>query len=363
MKVFIQIKMSATERIISFSEAVREALDMCLAADPCVYVIGLGVPDPKGSFGTTLGLQEKYGPSRVMDMPTSENGMTGIAVGSALVGMRPVMIHQRVDFSLLSLDPIVNHASKWHYMFGGQTPVPIVIRAVIGRGWGQGTQHSQSLESWFAHIPGLKVVMPATPHDAKGLMISSILDNNPVIFLEHRWLHNIKGVVPEGFYRVPIGHARIARAGKDITIVANSHMVIEALHAAKRLAEIEIEAEVIDLRSVRPLDINSVMDSVSKTGRLIVVDTGWKNCGIGSEIIASVSEQILDRLKAAPRRLAPFDGPVPSTPALAQYCYPRSTHIAEEICKMMNVPSNRLKPEEQDLVPFDIPNPSFAGPF
>lgn len=351
-------------RNLNFTEAAREALDICLEMDPKVYIIGLGVPDPKGSFGTTLGLQQKHGASRVMDMPTSENGMTGVAIGSALVGMRPVIIHQRVDFSLLSLDPIVNHASKWHYMFGGQGSVPIVIRSVIGRGWGQGAQHSQSLESWFAHIPGLKVVMPTTPHDVKGLMISSILDNNPVIFLEHRWLHNTVGHVPEGFYRVPLGHARIAQAGKDVTIVATSHMVIESLVAAKKLAEAGIEAEVIDLRTVRPLDMDSVVNSVAKTGRLVVADTGWKTCGIGSEIVAGVTERIYDKLKCAPRRIGPYDGPMPSTPALAQHCYARAVHIIEEVCKMLNVPAGRVKFDEQEGgVPLDIPNPSFVGPF
>lgn len=356
--------MKTTGRSLPFHEAVREALDICLSMDPRVYVIGLGVPDPKGSFGTTLGLQEKYGSLRVMDMPTSENGMTGVAIGSALVGMRPVVIHQRVDFALLSLDPIVNQAAKWHYMFGAQGSVPMVIRAVIGRGWGQGAQHAQSLESWFAHIPGLKVVMPATPHDAKGLMIASILDNNPVIFLEHRWLHNTVGPVPEGFYRVPLGHARIAKGGKDITIVATSHMVVESLVAAKRLAEIDVEAEVIDLRTVRPLDMDSVVDSVAKTGRLLVADTGWKTCGVGSEIIAGISERIYDKLKCPPRRIGPKDTPMPSTPALAQYCYPRALHIVQEVCKMLNVPHPQLKAEEQtDSVPLDIPNPSFTGPF
>ena len=188
-------------RELKFYQAINEAIDTCMAGDPSVYVMGLGTPDPKGVFGTTLGLAQKYGAERVMDIPTSENGMTGVAIGSALVGMRPIIVHQRIDFALLSIEQIVNQAAKWHYMFGGQMQVPLVIRMIIGRGWGQGPQHSQSLQAWFAHVPGLKVVMPSTPYDAKGLLISSIEDNSPVVFIEHRWLYNIAGNVPEGSYR------------------------------------------------------------------------------------------------------------------------------------------------------------------
>src|ERR1700722_19529669 len=210
-------------RELKFSQSIHEATDLCLAADPSVYLMGLGVPDPKGVFGTTLNLREKYG-DRVLDMPTAENGMTGVALGSALCGMRPIMVHQRLDFALLAVEQLVNQAAKWHYMFGGQKSAPIVIRLIVGRGWGQGPQHSQSLHSWFAHIPGLKVVAPATAYDAKGLLISSIEDNNPVMFIEHRWLHGITGNVPEGMYRVPIGKSRVVRTGKDITIVGISYM-------------------------------------------------------------------------------------------------------------------------------------------
>ncbi len=189
-----------------FNEAILEAHDQLMAVDPNVYIMGLGVPDPKGIFGTTVGLQEKYGPNRVMDMPCSENAMTGVAIGSALVGMRPIMTHQRVDFFLLALDQLVNNACKWHFMFGGQLNVPLVIRLIIGRGWGQGPQHSQTLTSFFAHLPGLKVVAPSSPYDAKGLLISAVEDNNPVVYLEHRWLHNIYGEVPSEIYRVPLGN-------------------------------------------------------------------------------------------------------------------------------------------------------------
>ncbi|MFQ5482693.1 MAG: dehydrogenase E1 component subunit alpha/beta, partial [Nitrospinaceae bacterium] len=191
-------KVPRMTREITFSQALHEAADHCLAEDPSVYVLGLGVPDPKGVFGTTAGLQEKYGPDRVMDMPVSENAMTGVAIGSAMTGMRPIMTHQRIDFMLLSLDQVINNAAKWHYMFGGQLKAPLVIRLLVGRGWGQGPQHSQSLQALFAHIPGLKVVCPFSPHDAKGLLIAAVRDPNPVIFIEHRWLHGLYGPVPEG---------------------------------------------------------------------------------------------------------------------------------------------------------------------
>ncbi len=209
-----------TSRKLRFFQATKEAVDLCMAKDPAVYVMGLGVPDPKGIFGTTLGLQQKYGSARVMDMPASENGMTGVAIGSALVGMRPIITHQRLDFALLAVEQIVNQAANWHYMFGGKTSIPLVIRMIIGRGWGQGAQHSHDLQAWFAHIPGLKVVMPATAYDAKGLLISSIEDNNPVIFIEHRWLFNITYYVPEGIYHVPLGRARLIREGTVVTVTA-----------------------------------------------------------------------------------------------------------------------------------------------
>src|SRR6266540_875717 len=234
-----------TSRDLKFVQALNEALDLCMAKDPRVFVIGLGAPDAAAIFGSTKGLVEKYGPRRVLDMPVAENAMTGVLVGAALRGMRPVMTHIRLEFAMLAIDQLVNQAAKWHYMFGGRASVPLVVRMVVGRGWGQGPQHSQSLQAWFAHVPGLKVVMPATPHDAKGLLISAIEDNNPVLYLEHRWLHNISGPVPEGVYRIPLGKGRIMRRGKDVTIVALSYMCLEALRAADVLAEQGIEAEVI----------------------------------------------------------------------------------------------------------------------
>lgn len=351
-------------RELKFFQALREAVDVSMAKDPSVYLMGLGVPDPKGIFGSTLGLQQKYGTERVMDMPTSENGMTGIAIGSALAGMRPVMTHQRIDFAMLAAEQIVNQAAKWHYMFGGLMKVPLVIRMIIGRGWGQGPQHSQSLQSWFAHIPGLKVVMPTSPYDAKGLLISSIEDNNPVIFLEHRWLYNITGPVPEGTYRVPLGQGKIAREGSDITIAAVSYMTLEALRAAEILAKEGVKAEVIDVRTLKPLDETLILDSVRKTGRLIVADTGWTTCGFSAEVLATVAERAFDKLKAAPQRIGLPDCPTPTTPALAKRYYPRAIDIVKTGRKIMGLtgaddPASRLS----SGIPLDVPDMSFTGPF
>jgi len=350
-------------RELKFFQAINEAIDQCMAKDPAVYIMGLGVPDPKGIFGTTLGLQQKYGNMRVLDMPTSENGMTGVAIGSALAGMRPIMTHQRIDFALLSMEQIVNQAANWHYMFGGQMHVPMVIRMIIGRGWGQGPQHSQSLQSWFAHVPGLKVVMPTTPYDAKGLLIASIEDNSPVIFIEHRWLYNISGEVPEEVYRVPLGNARVIREGNDLTIASTSYMTLEALRAAEMLAENGISAEVIDIRTLKPLDERSILESVRKTGRLIVADTGWKTCGFGAEIVARVAEESLSDLKSPPVRVALPDCPTPTTPALTAHYYPLSIHIAATAKRMVGRGAGDVPSQVTSSVPLDVPDTSFKGPF
>lgn len=348
-------------RLLKYSEALREAADICLERDPRVYMMGLGVPDPKGIFGTTVGLQEKYGDRRVFDMPVSENGMTGVAIGSAIVGMRPVLTHQRLDFALLSLEQIVNQAAKWHYMFGGKMRVPLVIRMIIGRGWGQGPQHSQSLQAWFAHVPGLKVVMPTTAYDAKGLFIAAVEDDNPVIFLEHRWLHNVTGDVPAGHYTTPIGKARVAREGGDVTIVAASYMVLEALKAAEELVSQGVEAEVIDLRTISPLDHEAIAASVARTGRLVVVDTASKSFGIAAEILASVAEAGI-ALRCPPTRVSLPDFPTPTAPILARHYYPRAPQVEDAVRVQLGLPAR--PPEVLGDADFlDVPDPSFTGPF
>jgi pyruvate dehydrogenase E1 component beta subunit len=276
--------------------------------------------------------------------------------------MRPIMVHQRIDFALLAMEQIVNQAAKWHYMFGGRKSAPLVIRMLVGRGWGQGPQHSQSLHAWFAHVPGLKVVLPSTPQDAKGLLISAVEDENPVIFIEHRWLHNISGPVPEGMYRVPIGEARVLRRGDDLTIVALSHMALEAHRAAKTLAREGIEAEVIDPRSIRPFDEQTVLDSVRRTGRLLVADTSWRHAGFAAEVVARVAEELGGRLKCPPRRIALPECPTPTSPALAAEFYPTSSDIVCAACEMVQARSWRpaIAPAPHCL---DVPDPSFTGPF
>jgi pyruvate dehydrogenase E1 component beta subunit len=335
-----------------------------METDPSVYIMGLGVTDPKGVFGTTLGLEKKFGSKRVLDMPVSENGMTGIAIGSALVGMRPILTHQRVDFMLLSLDQIINNAAKWHYMFGGKMKVPLVIRLLVGRGWGQGPQHSQSLQAIFAHIPGLKVVMPATPYDAKGLLISAVEDDNPVIFIEHRWLHNISGDVSEKPYRVPLGKAEFLKRGKDITIIASSYMCLEALKAGLILDDLGVEADIINLRMISPLDEKAIFASVRKTGRILTVDGEWCSFGTGAEIIARVSEACHRALKYAPRRVAFPDMPIPTSWALSRHYYPRAVDIARAAAQMLGVPAKGISKRcVETATLLDIPDRSFTGPF
>ena len=323
------------DRIIAYAEAIREALDQALSLDPSVFIMGQGVDDPSGMFGATLNLHEKYGKERVFDTPLAENGLTGIAVGAAIGGMRPVYFHNRPDFLLLAMDQIVNHASKWHYMFGGAVSVPLVIWACIGRGWGSAAQHSQALQGLFMHIPGLKLVMPATCYDAKGLMFSAIADNNPVIILEHRFNFGHKGFVPEKPYHVPIGKGIIRKPGKDITIVAASYMVTEAFNAALELIKDGIEAEVIDLRTLRPLDEELILTSVKKTGRVVVADTGWKTAGITAEISAMIVEKGFAFLKAPVLRVACPDVPTPAGYTLEEAFYSGMPEIVAAVRKLV----------------------------
>jgi pyruvate dehydrogenase E1 component beta subunit len=350
-------------RKLTYAQAILEATDQCLANDKSVYLMGLGVTDPKGIFGTTLGLEKKYG-NRVMDMPVAENAMTGVAIGSSLVGMRPILTHQRVDFMILSLDQIINNAAKWHYMFGGKMKIPLVIRMIIGRGWGQGPQHSQNLVSLFASIPGLKVVMPVTAYDAKGLFISAVEDNNPVIFIEHRWLYGVSDYVPEEMYREPLHKARIIKEGKDISIVSSSYMVLEAIRAGEMLKKDGIDVEIVDLRSVKLLDEESIIKSVAKTGRLLVVDGAWRSFGISAEIISIVAEKGYNILKSSPARITFSDAHTPTSPALAKYYYPRAVDIINRVRAIFELPEK----SEQELgmisnTPLDVPDKTFTGPF
>jgi pyruvate dehydrogenase E1 component beta subunit len=348
---------------MTYAQAIRDGLSVALAQDPSVLVYGLGVPDPKGVFGTTLDLHKDHGPSRVFDMPTSENAMTGIAIGAAIGGLRPVLTHQRLDFALLSLDQIINNAAKWRFMFGGKRSVPITIRMILGRGWGQGPTHSQNLQALFAQIPGLCVVSPTTPADAKGLLLSSIFGEDPVIFLEHRWLHNVKGEVPDGDHRVSIGQASLMRSGPDVTVVAMSLMTIEAVHAVDHLAKQGVSCDLIDLRSLRPIDWPMIEASVRRTGRLLVLDGGHQTGGIAGEIIAHIATHCWPDLRAAPQRLAMPDVPDATSPALTEGYHVRAEHVAAAIAQLLGHDLETVSLAAERQYPHDVPGDWFQGPF
>jgi pyruvate dehydrogenase E1 component beta subunit len=322
-------------RRLSYAGAIREALDQALLLDPSVFVMGQGVDDPAGMFGATLDLHRKHGKERVFDTPLAESGLTGIAVGAAIGGMRPVYLHNRPDFLLLAMDQLVNHASKWHFMFGGAIRVPLVVWACIGRGWGSAAQHSQALQGLFMHVPGLKLIMPSTCYDAKGLMLSAIADNNPVVIIEHRFNFRNKGYTPEAPYRVPIGKGVVRRPGKDVTLVAVSHMATEAFTAAEELAKEGIEAEVIDLRTLRPLDEDIILASVAKTGRVVIADTGWKTGGVTAEISAVIAEKGFRSLKGPILRVACPDIPTPAGYTLEEAFYAGKDDLAAAARRLM----------------------------
>ena len=321
--------MKNKSRLLAYSDAINEAFHQAMAADRSVVLIGQGVKSPWYVGNTATGLLERFGPGRVIDTPVSENAVTGAAVGAALAGMRTVVVHPRMDFMFYAFDPIINEAANWRYMFGGRVSVPLVVWAIINRGGEQAAQHSQALHAMFAHVPGLKVVMPATAYDAKGLLIAAIRDDNPVIFIDERWLYSEKCHVPKAAYAVPIGKGIVRRPGKDLTIVAISYMLKEAVLAADKLKDIGVDAEVIDPRTLAPLDLELIVKSVRKTGRLLVADVGWLTGGVSGDIVARVTERAFERLKAAPSRLALPDCPAPMSAPLEKAYYPRADDIVK----------------------------------
>ncbi len=346
------------ERIISYPEAIREATEQEMARDESVIVLGQGVDDPKAILGTTRGLVERFGAGRVFDTPLAEDGITGIAIGAALAGLRPIHTHIRMDFVLLAMNQLVNMASKMDYMFGGAFHVPLVVRSMIGKSWGQGAQHSQSLYPLFMNVPGLRIVAPSTPYDAKGCLIHSIRDNNPVLFIEHRLLYYQKGPVPEESYEVPFGRARILSGGKDVTLVGISQMAVECMRAHHYLLEQGIEAEVIDPVSLSPLDMDTIEKSVLKTERLIVTDNAWMPCGAGAEIISRLAEKdLLHDVKAA--RMGFAFTPCPTTPTLESYFYPDAKKIAARAYEMIFPGRGTWTPKTT----LHIEEVEFKGPF
>jgi pyruvate/2-oxoglutarate/acetoin dehydrogenase E1 component len=329
LSTFTKRKVTAptARRELSYGSAINEAFTQLLEQDPSVLLIGQGLYSPWYVGSSMVELEKKFGTARVIDTPVSENATTGIGIGAAMAGMRPVVIHPRMDFMVLATDQILNQAAKAHYMFGGSINVPMVIRGIINRGGEQAAQHSQALQSLYMHIPGLKVVMPSTAYDAKGLLIASVYDGNPVIYIDDRWLYNTRDVVPENSYKVPIGKGVVRRQGADITIVAISYMCVEALKAAEQLANDGIEAEVIDPRTLKPLDEELIYESVRKTGRLVIADGAWKSCGAAAEVAALVAENAFDALRAPIQRVTLAEAPAPSSSPLETAYYPWAAEV------------------------------------
>ncbi len=316
------------QRMLSYVDALREAVAQEMDRDERVFVMGLDVDDHKGIQGSTRGLVERFGAERVFTTPLSEDAMTGVAIGAAIAGLRPIHVHIRMDFLMLCMNQLINMAAKSHYMYGGQVQVPLVVRSMIGKSWGQGAQHSQGLQAMFMHVPGLKVVAPSNAHDAKGALIAAIRDNNPVIFVEHRLLYPTQAAVAEESYLVEPGQARVWTQGDDITIVGISNMVVESLKAAELLGEVGIAAEIIDPIWLQPLDVASIIGSAARTRRVLIVDNGWTNCGASAEIAARIGEALGGAQGPQIRRLGFAPTTCPTAPALERLFYPGPGEIA-----------------------------------
>ncbi|MFZ5754119.1 MAG: alpha-ketoacid dehydrogenase subunit beta [Bacillota bacterium] len=322
-------------RSILYVEAVREAIREEMLRDEKVFVMGEDVALHGGIFGATKGLFQEFGGERVRNTPISESAIIGSAIGAAVTGMRPIAELMYVDFVCVAMDQIVNQAAKLRYMFGGKAKLPMVIRTQQGGGRGNAAQHSQSLEAWFMHTPGLKVVMPSTPYDAKGLLKTAIRDDNPVLFLEHKLLYWMKGEVPEEEYTIPFGKADIKRQGTDVTIVALAMMVPKALEAAEILAKKGISVEIVDPRTLVPLDKETILESVKKTGRVVVAHEANKVCGVGAEISAMIMEEAFDYLDAPVMRVAGMNVPVPYNKKLEDICLPQVQDIVTCVEKLL----------------------------
>ncbi len=345
-------------RKISYCDALNEAMCQEMEQDASVFVYGIGVPDHKRIFGTTNGLVERFGKERCFDTPLSEDAMTGFGLGAAINGMRPIHVHIRVDFLLLAMNQIANMISSYRYFAGGKLNVPIVIRAIIGRGWGQGHQHSKSMYSIFAHIPGLKIVLPTTPYDAKGLLISAIRDENPVLVFEHRWLYWQVDDVPEEPYAIPIGKGNIIRPGKDITIVATSWMNVEALKAADILSRQGVNVEIVDPRAIAPLDDELIAESVSKTGHCIIADNDWVDYGFSAEAATRIYTKCFHHLKSPIERIGFAFTPCPTARHLENAFYPNAINIIRAVEKKLDLEYIDLSGES-----FYSHENRFKGPF
>lgn len=320
----------------SYAEAINEAHQQLLAVDDRVFVIGQGVDSPWCVGTSTLGLVGKFGSERVIDTPISEAVVTGAAVGAAMAGMRPIVFHPRMDFMYLAMDQIINHCAHWYYMFGGKVNVPVTIRGIVNKGNEQGAQHSQSPFAMYVHIPGLKVVCPASPYEAKGLLIAAVRDDNPVLYCDDRWLYEIKEEVPDEIYEVPLGKGKICREGSGVTIVAVSYLVEEAIKAADLLAAEGIFAEVIDPRTLKPLDIDIILNSVKKTSRLIIADPDWRCCGFSEHVASIVLNQAFNILKSPVQYVTLPDAPVPASTPLEKAYFPDYKNIVSAVKKIFS---------------------------
>lgn len=336
-----------SERIIKYTEALKEATDQLMQADNSVYVIGLGVSYKNGADGTTALLKEKY-PERIFDVPVSEASVTGMAVGSAINGLKPIVHHGRVEFSLLASDQIFTQAAKWNYMFGGDNNVPIVFRIAVGRQWGNGPQHTQALYSLFGNVIGLKVVIPATPYMAKGLLIAAVEDPNPVVILEPRWLYGVKQDVPEEYYKVALDKARIHKQGKDITVVTYGDGLVSAIEALDLIGN-KVDVELVDVVSINPIDYETILTSVKKTGRLLCIDTSNGAFSIGSEIISKVAQDRSLKLLSAPVSISTPSFPCPTSTSLTEDYYPTKVTIADKILAEFNQPKTNKKLSFEEL--------------
>lgn len=344
---------------IFFNEAIRKSILTSIKKDKRIILMGLGVDDPKGVFGTTLNIHKKFR-NQVFDLPTAENSFTGFALGLAISGFKPIIVHQRVEFSLLSIEQIFNQISKWHYMSGGKVNVPLVIRLIVGKGWGQGPQHSQSLETIFAHIPGLKVVAPTNPDNAYWLLKESIKDKNPVIFFEHRWLHGTFGNLKKK-HTYKIGQAVFEKFGKDISIISFSYSILECLKASKYLKKnYNINCEILNLLSLKPLDKNKILKTSKKNKKILIIDNGMTEYGISAEISALINENF--KFKKDIYRMGVLNAPIPSTVALAKHYYPEADKIAKKVLNILKIKSKVSLKELQRNNP-DQPDKNFTGPF
>ncbi len=329
------MNMYSNSRKLNFGLAINEAIRQMMEADDTVFLMGQGVKSPWYVGNTCNGLIQQFGEERVIDTPVSENAITGAAVGASIAGMKAIVVHPRVDFVLYAFDPIINQAANWHYMNGGKSSVPVVFWLIVNRGGEQAAQHSQALHSMFAHVPGLKVVAPSTPYDAKGLLVSSIMDENPVVFIDDRWLYNSQDEVPQEMYQIPIGKGIIRNEGTALTLVSFSYMAIESQKAVDDLKQQGIDVEFIDLRTIKPLDTELIFNSVKKTGKLVIADGSWKTGSVAGEISALVAEHCFQYLKAPIKRVCLPDVPAPASSSLESVYYKTKDDIIKTIKEIL----------------------------